>query len=86
LREPTSVTELERGRRTRNGIVAADVARANSPPPRGLFQHQFAATQLSDDSVRVNFEGFGGVKQTFAIRGHVVELMYDAEENDEGSK
>ena len=36
--------------------------------------------------VRVSFEAAGGAKQTFAIRGHVVDLMNDAEENDEGSK
>jgi len=56
------------------------------PPAQGLFQHQLAATELSDDGVGVDFEVVGGVKQTFAIRGHVVDLMYDAEENDEGSK
>jgi hypothetical protein len=36
--------------------------------------------------VRVSFEAAGGVKQTFAVRGHVVDLATDAEENDEGSK
>jgi hypothetical protein len=71
------------------GVGAASSLRtslAPFAPAQGLFQHQFAATQLSDDGVRVNFEAVGGVKQTFAIRGHVVDLNYDAEENDEGSK
>jgi hypothetical protein len=71
------------------GVGAASSLRtslAPFAPAQGLFQHQFTATQLSDDGVRVNFEVVGGVKQTFAIRGHVVDLMYDAEENDEGSK
>jgi len=71
------------------GVGAASSLRTSlraTPPAQGLFQHQLAATKLSDDGVRVNFEVVGGVKQTFAIRGHVVELMYDAEENDEGSK
>jgi hypothetical protein len=36
--------------------------------------------------VRVSFEAAGAVKQTFAVRGHIVDLMNDAEENDEGSK
>jgi hypothetical protein len=36
--------------------------------------------------VRVSFEAVGGVKQTFPIRGQVVDLINDAEENDEGSK
>lgn len=36
--------------------------------------------------VRVSFEAADGAKQTFAVRGHVVDLVNDAEENDEGSK
>lgn len=36
--------------------------------------------------VLVSFEPPGGVKQTFAIRGHVVDLVNDAEEEEEGSK
>jgi hypothetical protein len=70
------------------GIGAASSLRTSLPlaPAQGLLQHQFAATRLSDDGVRVNFEAVSGVKQTFAIRGHVVDLMHDAEENDEGSK
>ncbi|HET6181112.1 MAG TPA: hypothetical protein VFE61_29610 [Candidatus Sulfotelmatobacter sp.] len=36
--------------------------------------------------VRVSFEAVGAAKQTFAIRGHVVDLVNDAEEEDEGTK
>jgi hypothetical protein len=36
--------------------------------------------------VRVSFEAAGAAKQTFAIRGHVVDLVNDAEEEEEGSK
>jgi hypothetical protein len=36
--------------------------------------------------MRVSFEPVGVAKQTFAIRGHVVDLVNDAEEEDEGSK
>ncbi len=36
--------------------------------------------------VRVTFEIAGAAKQTFAIRGHVVDLVNDAEEEEEGSK
>ena len=36
--------------------------------------------------VRVSFEAAGGAKQTFSIRGHVVDLVNDAEEEDEGSQ
>ena len=35
--------------------------------------------------VRVSFEPGGSTKQTFAIRGHVVDLVEDADE-EEGSK
>jgi len=36
--------------------------------------------------VRVSFEPAGGAKETFAIRGHVVDVVNDAEEEDEGSR
>ena len=36
--------------------------------------------------VRVSFEVAGTAKQTFSIRGHVVDLVNDAEEEEEGSK
>ena len=36
--------------------------------------------------VRVSFEPAAGARQTFAIRGHVVDLVNDAEEDEEGSK
>ncbi len=36
--------------------------------------------------MRVTFEMAGAAKQTFAIRGHVVDLVSDAEGEEEGSK
>ena len=36
--------------------------------------------------MRVSFELAGGAKQTFAIRGHVVDLVNDAEGEEEGTK
>ena len=36
--------------------------------------------------VRVSFEPSGDAKQTFAIRGHVVDLVNDAEDEEEASK
>jgi len=36
--------------------------------------------------VRVSFEPAGSAKQIFAIRGHVVDLVNDVEEEEEGSK
>ena len=35
---------------------------------------------------QVTFAPLGGAKQTFAIRGHVVDLVNDAEDEDEGTK
>ncbi len=36
--------------------------------------------------VRVSFEATGNAKETFAIRGHVVDVVNDAEKDEEGSK
>jgi hypothetical protein len=36
--------------------------------------------------VRVSFEPSGDAKQTFAIRGHAVDLVNDAEDEEEASK
>ena len=36
--------------------------------------------------MRVSFEPDGGAKQTFAIRGHVVDLVNDVEEDEDASK
>jgi hypothetical protein len=36
--------------------------------------------------VRVSFESAGDMKQTFAIRGHVADLVNDSEEEEEGSR
>jgi len=36
--------------------------------------------------MRVSFDAAGTTRQTFAIRGHVVDVMNDAEEEDEASK
>ncbi|HTW56837.1 MAG TPA: hypothetical protein VMD99_01765 [Terriglobales bacterium] len=45
-----------------------------------------AAPLWQRSPVRVSFEAAGSAKQTFAIRGHVVDLVNDAEEDEEGSK
>ena len=77
---------------TKPGVGQAESAAASSLDmslphslAHGMFQSQFAATAFSDNGVRVNFKADGGGKRTFARR-HVVDLMDDAEENDEGSK
>jgi hypothetical protein len=46
-----------------------------------------AAPSWQRGPVRVNFQPpAGGAKQTFAIRGHVVDVVNDSEEDEEGSK
>lgn len=45
-----------------------------------------AAPAWQRGPVRVSFEAAGAAKQTFAIRGHVVDVVSDAEEEEEGSK
>jgi hypothetical protein len=54
----------------------ADDAAPDSACPAPVWQRS---------PVRVSFEQAGGTSQTFAIRGHVVDLVNDVEE-DEGSK
>jgi hypothetical protein len=44
-----------------------------------------AAPSWQRGPVRVSFEAAGSARETFAIRGHVVDLVDDAEE-EEGSK
>jgi hypothetical protein len=64
-----------------------------------VLKKELSSTGLADDAasdsacptptwerepVRVSFEPAGSARQTFAIRGHVVDLVEDAEEEDEG--
>jgi len=55
----------------------ADDAPPDSACPTPLWQRNPA---------RVSFEPASGGKQTFSVRGHVVDLVNDAEEEDEGTK
>jgi len=55
----------------------ADDAPPDSACPTPLWQRNPA---------RVSFEPAGGGKQTFSVRGHVVDLVNDVEEEEEGSK
>jgi hypothetical protein len=45
-----------------------------------------AAPVWQRSPVRVSFEAAGGARQTFAIRGHVVDVVNDAEEEEEESR
>ena len=42
-----------------------------------------AAPVWQGGPVRVSFQGSGAAKETFAIRGHIVDVVNDAEEDDE---
>lgn len=75
--------------------VVAQISR-RKPVLRKLLSNDGIADDAAPDSacpppvwqrspVRVSFEQVGGASQTFAIRGHVVDLVNDVEE-DEGSK
>ena len=88
LRQPTAGERYQTGVGQAQSEAASSLRTSLAPfaPAHGRFQHQFAATAFSDNGVRVSFKADGGAKQTFAIRGHLVDLMHEAEENDEGSK
>jgi len=79
--------------------VYAMVAQISRRKP--VLKKPLAGEGLSDDAgpdsacpapswqrspVRVSFEPAGGAKQTYAIRGHVVDVVSDAEEEEDGSK
>lgn len=59
------------------GAAVSENAGPDSACPQPLWQRA---------PVRVSFEASGGARQTFAIRGHVVDVVNDAEEEEEGSK
>ena len=85
--------------RTRNytpsslNLVAATLVLKGPMVGANGASHVFSDDTVPDSAcptpvgnARLSFESVGGVKQTFAIRGYDVDLMNDAEENDEGSK
>jgi hypothetical protein len=76
--------------------IVAQIGR-RKPSLRKPFSEQPLSDDAAPDSAcpppawqrnpaRVSFEQAGGAKQTFAIRGHVVDPFNDAEEEDEASK
>jgi hypothetical protein len=60
-----------------SGSGVPDDAAPDSACPTPLWQR---------GPMRVSFEPSGAAKQTFAIRGHVVDVVNDAEDEDEASK
>jgi hypothetical protein len=59
------------------GATVSDEGRPDSACAQPLWQRR---------PVRVSFEVSGGTRQTFAIRGHVVDLVNDPPEEEEGSR
>jgi hypothetical protein len=55
----------------------ADEAAPDSACPTPMWQR---------GPMRVSFEPAGAAKQTFSVRGHVVDVVNDAEEEEEGSR
>jgi hypothetical protein len=76
--------------------VVAQVSR-RKPVLKKLLSENGIADDAAPDSacvapswqrspVRVSFDAAGATRQTFAIRGHVVDVVNDADEDEEGSK
>ena len=70
------VAQLNRRKPVLKKVLAEQVAENASP------DSVCTAPVWQRSPVRVTFEPTGGAKQTFAIRGHVVDIFYDNEEED----
>jgi hypothetical protein len=55
-------------------------------PDGAAFDSACPAPSWQRSPVRVSFESGGGVRQTYAIRGHGVDMVNDADDEEEGSK
>jgi hypothetical protein len=75
------VVQLGRRKPVLNKPLSNDGIREDAAPDSAC-----PAPAWQRDPVRLSFEPAGGAKQTFAIRGHVVDVVNDAEEEDEGSR
>lgn len=75
------VVQLGRRKPVLNKPLSNDAVPENAAPDSVC-----PAPAWQRDPVRLSFEPTGGAKQTFAIRGHVVDLVNEEEEEDEGSK
>jgi hypothetical protein len=72
------VTQLSRRKPVLKKELASDGVPEDAAPDSACV-----APVWQRGPVRVSFEARGSVKQTFAIRGHVVDLVNDAEEEEE---
>lgn len=75
------VTQLSR----RKPVLKKELS-GDGPPEDAAPDSACPAPSWQRSPTRVSFTPSGGVKQTFAIRGHVVDLVNDAEEDEEASK
>ncbi len=67
--------------------VLKKVLSDNSPPADDAVNDSACpAPRWQRAPIRVTFESAAAAKQTFTIRGHVVDLVNDAEEDEESSK
>jgi hypothetical protein len=91
------VVQLNRRKAVLKKLLSEAPARNDGPKADGVTKaipaNDGAAPDLAcppptwqRDPVRVSFEPSGDAKQTFAIRGHVVDLVNDAEDEEEASK
>lgn len=75
------VAQLSRRKPVMKKPLSNDGPVDNAPPDSAC-----AAPVWQRAPTRVGFEAAGAGKQTFAIRGHVVDVVNDADEEDEGTK
>ena len=74
------VAQLSRRKPVLKKILSNDGLSDNDAPDSAC-----PAPTWQRNPVRVSFESGGGGKQTFSVRGHVVDVVNDAEEEEEAS-
>jgi hypothetical protein len=75
------VAQLSRRKPVLKNLLAGDGVSEDGGPDSACGELSWQRTP-----VRVSFAATGGARQTFAIRGHVVDLVNDVEEEGESSK
>ena len=75
------VAQLSRRKPVLKKPLSADGLPENAPPDSACH-----APSWQRAPVRVSFEPTGSAKQMFSIRGHVVDVVNDADEEEEGTK
>ena len=75
------VAQISRRKQILKKPLSSDGVAENAAPDSAC-----PAPSWQRSPARVSFEPPGAAKQTFAIRGHVVDLVNDSEEEEEGSR